>query len=76
MAELVCERAEARGRAVEAHHDERVRARRTRGERAAHLALVRIDVDPALLEAPAATVATYSSPSGASESQIQSTHCS
>ncbi len=51
MAELVREHSEARRRAVEAHDDERVRARHARGERAAPLALIRVDVDPPLFQA-------------------------
>ena len=53
VAELVRERAEAHGRPVEAHHDERRRPRRSGGERAAHLPGGRVHVDPALLEAAA-----------------------
>ena len=53
VAELVRQRAEAHGRPVEVHHDERGCPRSSRGERAAHLPCGRIHVDPALLEAAA-----------------------
>ena len=76
MAELVRQRAEAEQIVVIAHHDERMRARRSARKRAAYLALIRIHIHPAIVQAATAHGADVIVAQRRQPAQIHSTACS